>query len=285
MTSSSAERPSVTAHRIAILAVGALVAAGFTAGFDTTGANLGATKSITTEITTRPACVGDPTAYTSGMLDADTPPLRWSFSGTLPAEATVQPSDAVPTLASVGLLLCDPAALAVPVGTPGSLALAQGAAGSGLTATLPELGTSFTLLLWTSLAPDAPGELASVASTSGELVIGVSAGKVQLTYPDGDTPVTVSSDVLTTGSAHLVAVAYAAKSVELTVDGSPAGSGSTTWEPATAPDAGALTVGARGGSPSAGALVDEVVLASSAYSSVRLAALVEADRWYAPGPL
>lgn len=287
MTSFLAERRSPAVHRVGLLAVGALVATGLITGLDRTTAAFGDDDGVSTAVTTRPACVPDPkdpSAYASGMLDADNPLLRWTFTDGLLPEATILPTDPnapVPKVAGVGLLVCDPAELAG-VGARGSLSLTQAGADSGLTATTPVLGSSFTLLFWTSADRGAAGELASLRSGSGDLVLSLSeTQRVQLTHPTSDTP--VSSGSLADGVAHLVAVTFAEGIVSLTVDGASAAGGATTWAPS--PDAGTLTIGARTKSTSAGVLIDEVTLLSSAYGPDQLKALVEADRWWAPGPL
>lgn len=298
MTSSSSrrrtrhERRSPATRLLALLAVGVVVAAGFASGLATTAATLTSADDVATTITTRPACVQDPknlSAYTSGLLDAGAPVLRWSFSdGLLPKEATSTPDPAsdpttpAPKASVGGLLVCDPAELAR-VGTAGSLALTQGGAGSGLTASAPPLGGSFTLLFWAA-AEGAEGELASLTGPAGDLVLTVTKGTVHLTAPDGAT-VSSPDGSLAGGRTHLVAVVFTAKTVFLTVDGASSARVDTTWTPGIDPNVSTLTIGARLKSTSAGALIDEVALLGTAYDPEQFAALEAADRWWAPGPV
>ena len=298
MTSSSSERRASAGGRspatrlLALLAVGVVVAAGFASGLATTAATLTSAGDVVTTIATRSACVQDPenlSAYTSGLLDAGAPVLRWSFSdGLLPGGAAWTPDPATdpgtpPPKASVGgLLVCDPAELAR-VGAAGSLALTQGGLGSGLTASTPPLGDSFTLLFWAA-AEGAEGELASFAGPVGDLVLTVTEGTVQLTAPDGAT-VSSRDGSLADGRTHLVAVVFTAETVSLTVDGASSNRVDTTWRPGIDPNVSTLTIGARLESTSAGALIDEVALLSTAYVPEQFAALVAADRWWAPGPV
>lgn len=301
MTSSSSERRARHGRRspatrlLALLAVAAVVAAGFASRVATTAATLTADDAVTTSITTRPACVQDPenlSAYTSGMLDADAPVLRWSFTDEPPPQIVtptpdpaLDPGTPAPQAPVGGLLVCDPAELAR-VGTAGSLALIQGGVGGGRTASTPPLGDSFTLLFWAAAvgAAGAEGELASLTSPAGDLVLTVSTGTVHLTAPDGAT-VSASNVGLAGDGAHLIAVVVTEQTVALTVDGASSTRVATTWAPGIDPAVSTLTIGARPESTSAGAIIDEVALLGRAYGPERFAALVAADRWWAPGPV
>lgn len=290
MTPSSPDRRPDAAHRIALVAVGALVGVSFTAGLGTTAARLTDSdlNSATTGITTRPACMQTVGAYTSEMLDAAV--LRWSFSTPLQDGATQHSDgvDPVPVVGPPGLLECDPAELSTTAGAAGSLALMQGNHGSALTASTPTtLGAPFTLLFWTSLTTGAVGELVSVDSPDAALIVSVAAGTVRADYWTSPAPVTSGSTgalELTAGEHHLVAVSVSvAGDVTLSVDSVQT---APTGLPLAWPTNGTtLTVGARTGQINAGALVDEVTLLDSAYGDAQLKALVDADRWWAPGAL
>ena len=278
---------------MALVATTVLVAAGFVPRLAVTSALLDDTTGwVSTTITTK-ACIGQAGAHTyvSQALDAAAPLLRWSFSGTLPAGtlplpspptgATPADSGTSPAMAISGLLGCDPAELTTPAGTPGSLILTQGAGGA-LTASAPTtLGASFTWLLWTSLVPGAHGELASLTGASGDLMLGVSAGAVQLTYPTSGGPVTTPAVPLPDGAAHLVAVTFTGSAVDLVVDGVASPGATTSW----ATGASILAVGAPAHATNAGAAVDEVTVLGTAYSAAQLADLVDLDHGPASWPV
>jgi hypothetical protein len=302
MTSCSPESRGRSAPLIVLIAVGALVAVGFVAGTDSTSALLTKTAASTSTITTRQACLGDAGAYTSGMIDAAKPTLRWSFTnGALPVLPTVPGEPTAPDPAKDGLLVCDPAAIAAAAGDPtagepGSLALVQDGE-AGLVVASQPLADYFTLLLWAAPGRGSIGELASLSNRSDgrrsdELVLGISAKSViQLEYPAAGDPAVLTSTVVPDGNAHLIAITVTAKSangaptLSLTVDGETATSEKSTWKPATDSGEGrgnTLTLGARPKHPSAGARVDEVTLLPAAVESGWLAKLVAADRWWVP---
>ena len=287
MASSTSARPAA-ARRVALIAVGLLVVGGFVPMLGLTQASFGATATATASLTVRSACTGDPAGYASNLIPSDAA-LRWSFSGALPDTATAHPAGpdaaAPPALtpAGTGLLTCDPAELAIPRGTPGSLTLAAGAAGSGLTATAPTtLGDAFTVLFWTSIAAGSDGELASLASAGGELVLTVAPDATLTLVAPGGAPAVLTSPSLADGAAHLVSIVASGGTLTLTVDGEGPEQVTTGWTPGPA----TLTIGARDGAQtSSGAVVDEVTLLTGATSTSVLRGLVAADRWWTPGPV
>ncbi|NMR19752.1 hypothetical protein [Cellulomonas fimi] len=291
MTSSSSDRDASLVRLGVALVVGLLVAVGMSVQTASTRAGFSGEDTAGLRLTTRPACVGSAAAYTSGMIDAATPALRWSFSGALPADATAQ----AVAVTSPGLLVCDPAQLAPAADVvPGALALDATAPGSALTAATPVAlpGDAATLLLWVSLPVDptgapvpADGELASVVGPDGALVLRLTGGALELTHPSGSATTTLAGGALPTdGAVALVAVSIEAGAVTLGLalhDGAPTvASAPTSWTPGPV----TLTVGARAGLVAAPAVVDEVTLLTGATDEAGLRALVAADDWWTEAP-
>lgn len=287
----SADLRRHAAPRLALVVVAALAASAFTAGPETTAAMLTSTATAESPITTRAACLGEPTeraqAYTSGLVGLAEPSLRWSFSDGLLPDAVAIDGTTKPSTVARGLLQCDPADFPEVKATAGALQLAPGGS-TGLALTNQPLTEAFTLLLW--VLPDAKtdGELASLGNSTGELALGIAGSRVSLSFPsDGKTPA-VSIDMGDPGRAHLVAVVYSESKLTLSVDGrttegtESTGATATTWTPNGTPNA--FTIGARAGHPSAGALVDEVTLLTGPASTMWLESLVGSDRWWmSPG--
>jgi len=302
----SAELRRRGAPRLALVVVAVLAASAFTAGPETTAAMLTSTATTESSITTRTACLnagGEPapaSAYTSGLLDLATPALRWSFSGGILPDAVatdgIDTTDGIakPETVARGLLQCDPADFpGVPEAqaAPGALRLTQSAS-AGLAVADQPLTTSFTLLLWVLPDPNndanSTGELASLGRPNDELVLSLSGSTVSLSFPvQGGDASPVSIGAVDPGRAQLVAVVYDEGKLTLTaVDktsdktSNRTSEAQTTWTPTGTPNA--LTIGARTGHPSAGALVDEVTLLTGAATPGWLTSLVDSDRWWLP---
>ena len=281
----SAELRRSAGPRLALVAVAALLAAGFTTGPETTAATFTSTSTTESSITAREACLVQKEvqaqAYTSGLLDQAKPALRWSFSdGVLPGDAPAEGASRPGTEAR-GLLQCDPADFPETKTAPGSLRLTQGGT-AGLAVASQPLTTSFTLLLWVSPDAKAEGELASVSNSTGELTLGLSGSTVNLSVPGSDKAATLAISTKVKGAAHLVAATFDGDALVLTVDGAAAEAVKTTWTPSDPKGPSTFTIGGRTDHPSAGALVDEVTLLTGPASAAWLKGLVTSNLWWVP---